>query len=108
MTTALLQRLGVLRDTETRPSGHGYLLCQHRAENPQATKLAPGNVHWAHRCETGVGGKGQDVDTVALLGLKMCFDLVTKGDQDFTVQVSTFGCGSTNNDSGAIQLRGER
>ena len=28
---------------------------------PPKTNLQPGNVHRAHKCETGVGGKGQDV-----------------------------------------------
>ena len=40
--------------------------------------------------------------------VELYFHILAAGDQNFTAQVSTYGCGSTNNDSGAIQLRGIR
>jgi len=40
---------------------------------PPSTNLKPGNVHRAYKCETGVGGKGQDVG-VALSCLMSNYD----------------------------------
>eukprot|EP00581_Thalassiosira_minuscula_P009256 CAMPEP_0183708712 /NCGR_PEP_ID=MMETSP0737-20130205/4931_1 /TAXON_ID=385413 /ORGANISM="Thalassiosira miniscula, Strain CCMP1093" /LENGTH=431 /DNA_ID=CAMNT_0025936625 /DNA_START=135 /DNA_END=1430 /DNA_ORIENTATION=- len=56
---------------------------QKRFVLPPKTNLIPGNVHRAHDCETGVGGKGQDVG----VAMSCLMSSVKDGDDDGSKKV---------------------
>ena len=82
---------------------------------------AVGELLWGLLVEGGEGyGGNNDFNTVSLLGLQLCFDLLVTEVQDFTAEIRRgepgtswprsvrSGVGSqTNNDSRSIQLRGD-